>query len=117
MVPKGLRRSRWVIVRRKEDGQLFFWKSVWRDASGNKVDDSKWIHALGPDARARSRIEGDLTPDDNLPPPPPPLRNRPGERPDEREEREEPKGREKAEENRTPQKPPQDVPPATPEVR
>jgi hypothetical protein len=108
MVPKGLRRSRWVIVRRKEDGQLFFSPAFWRDSSGNKVDDAKWIHALGVDARARSRIEGDLTPDDNLPPPPPPQRYRP-----EREDRE---GPEKAPEKPA-EKPPQDVPPAAPEVR
>ncbi|MBX3232855.1 MAG: YXWGXW repeat-containing protein [Labilithrix sp.] len=56
--PKGLRRARWVIVRRKEDGQLFFAPSVWKDAAGRKVDDSSWIHALGPQARARSRIGG-----------------------------------------------------------
>ena len=29
--PAGVRRARWVIVRRKEDGQLFFAPSTWKD--------------------------------------------------------------------------------------
>lgn len=35
---KGMVRTRWVIVRRPLDGQLFFAPSTWRDASGRTVD-------------------------------------------------------------------------------
>lgn len=56
--PKGLRRARWVIVRRKEDGQLFFAPALWKDQTGKTVDDAAWLHALGPQARARTRIGG-----------------------------------------------------------
>lgn len=58
VIPKGLRRARWLLMRRAEDGQLFFAPSTWKDASGKTVDDSAWIHALGGAARARSRIDG-----------------------------------------------------------
>ena len=71
VVPKGLRRARWLLVRRSEDGQLFFAPSTWKDASGKKVDDSTWIHALGPSARARTRIDGPALVEEPLPPPPP----------------------------------------------
>jgi hypothetical protein len=47
--PEGAKRARWVIVRRKEDGQLFFAPSVWRDASGRNIDPPE------PLARARTR--------------------------------------------------------------
>jgi hypothetical protein len=36
--PAGAKRARWVIVRRPEDGQLFFAPSSWRDASGRVID-------------------------------------------------------------------------------
>ena len=36
--PAGARRARWVIVRRPEDGQLFFAPSSWRDASGKPIE-------------------------------------------------------------------------------
>jgi hypothetical protein len=36
--PEGARRARWVVVRRKEDGQLFFAPSRWRDARGVPID-------------------------------------------------------------------------------
>jgi hypothetical protein len=75
VVPKGLRRARWLLVRRAEDGQLFFAPSTWKDASGKTVDDSTWIHALGTTARARSRIDGppvDEPPTTAAPSPSPP---------------------------------------------
>ncbi|MFO0740933.1 MAG: hypothetical protein U0270_33860 [Labilithrix sp.] len=73
MVPSGLRRARWLLVRRKEDGQLFFAPSTWKDASGKTVDDSSWIHALGPAARARSRIDGTAVIEEPAAPPPMPV--------------------------------------------
>jgi hypothetical protein len=39
--PPGARRARWVIVRRVEDGQLFFAASSWRDAAGKLIDAPK----------------------------------------------------------------------------
>jgi hypothetical protein len=36
--PPGAKRARWVIVRRADDGQLFFAPSSWRDASGRPID-------------------------------------------------------------------------------
>lgn len=36
--PSGATRARWVIVRRPEDGQLFFAPSSWRDDKGNPID-------------------------------------------------------------------------------
>ena len=36
--PAGAKRARWVIVRRKEDGQLFFAPSSWRDAEGRPIE-------------------------------------------------------------------------------
>lgn len=71
VVPNGLRRARWLLVRRAEDGQLFFAPSTWKDASGNTVDDAAWIHALGPAARARTRLGGApeyIRPPDEPPP-------------------------------------------------
>lgn len=62
--PPGARQARWVIVRRKEDGQLFFAPSTWKDPSGKKIEDESFMTALGPNARARSRLGG--------PPPPTP---------------------------------------------
>ncbi|MBX3261990.1 MAG: YXWGXW repeat-containing protein [Labilithrix sp.] len=54
--PPGVRLARWVIVRRRADGQLFFAPSSWKDASGATVTDRSFIGALGPRARARSRL-------------------------------------------------------------
>ncbi len=50
--PVGAVRARWVIVRRVEDGQLFFAPSSWRDASGKPIDPP---HPL---ARAQTRPGG-----------------------------------------------------------
>ena len=50
--PVGAVRARWVIVRRPEDGQLFFAPSGWRDASG------KAIAPPLPLARAQTRPGG-----------------------------------------------------------
>jgi hypothetical protein len=47
-----------VVVRRKEDGQLFFAPSTWKDAAGNLLEDRSFETALGPTARARSRLGG-----------------------------------------------------------
>jgi hypothetical protein len=49
IAPAGARYARWVIVRRSEDGQLFFAPSSWRDASGARLEDP------APLARAGSR--------------------------------------------------------------
>lgn len=35
--PAGARRSRWALVRRSVDGQLFFAPAVWRDAGGRAL--------------------------------------------------------------------------------
>lgn len=80
VVPQGLKRARWVVVRRKIDGQLFFAPSTWKDAHGNTVDDSGWIHALGPTARASSRMGGPPEMDEPLRPPPRPPNARDEER-------------------------------------
>jgi len=54
-LPEGARRSRWALVRRAADGQLFFAPSRWRDASG------RTIPAPTPLARAvRERAGGDV---------------------------------------------------------
>ncbi len=53
--PTGARRARWVLVRRPEDGQLFFAPSSWKDAEGNKIEERAWVYALGSAARARAR--------------------------------------------------------------
>lgn len=37
--PEGARYARWVVVRRKGDGQLFFAPSSWRDAAGRALPD------------------------------------------------------------------------------
>jgi hypothetical protein len=50
--PVGAVRARWVIIRRTEDGQLFFAPSTWRDASGKTID------APPPVARAQTRPGG-----------------------------------------------------------
>jgi hypothetical protein len=50
--PVGATRARWVIVRRTEDGQLFFAPSSWRDATGKRIDPPP------PVARAQSRPGG-----------------------------------------------------------
>lgn len=75
VIPQGLRRARWLVVRRKEDGALFFAPSSWKDASGKNVDDSTWIYALGVGARARSRIDGPPVVDEPRPPPRGPRRD------------------------------------------
>ncbi|MBX3220331.1 MAG: hypothetical protein KF795_07405 [Labilithrix sp.] len=54
--PPHARLARWTIVRRKEDGQLFFAPSTWKDASGQPVADRSFVSALGPRARARTRL-------------------------------------------------------------
>ncbi|MBX3190838.1 MAG: YXWGXW repeat-containing protein [Labilithrix sp.] len=36
--PRGARRVRWVIVRRRDDGQLFFAPSSWRAADDAPID-------------------------------------------------------------------------------
>ncbi|MBX3198564.1 MAG: YXWGXW repeat-containing protein [Labilithrix sp.] len=54
--PPGVRLARWAIVRRRVDGQLFFAPSSWKDASGAPVTDRAFVGALGPRARARSRL-------------------------------------------------------------
>lgn len=56
--PRGARHARWVVVRRASDGQLFFAPSSWKDASGKTIEDSSFVNALGPQARARSRPGG-----------------------------------------------------------
>jgi hypothetical protein len=38
------------------DGQLFFAPASWKDESGKTVDDTSFWNALGPAARARSRL-------------------------------------------------------------
>jgi hypothetical protein len=52
VVPAGVKRARWVVVRREIDGQLFFAPSTWRDGSGKAVDAPK------PLARASTRPSG-----------------------------------------------------------
>lgn len=37
-VTRGTTRTRWALVRRKEDGQLFFAPSRWRDAEGKDME-------------------------------------------------------------------------------
>lgn len=56
--PPDVRRARWVVVRRKADGQLFFAPSSWKDPAGNTVEGAAFDSALGPAARARSRLGG-----------------------------------------------------------
>ena len=38
LAPPGARRSRWALVRRAGDGQLFFAPSLWRDDKGAVID-------------------------------------------------------------------------------
>jgi hypothetical protein len=59
--PSEARHARWVVVRREADGQLFFAPSSWKDASGKTMEDTSFVNALGPSARARSRL-GATTP-------------------------------------------------------
>jgi hypothetical protein len=54
--PANARHARWVVVRREEDGQLFFAPSDWKDASGKHIEARSFVTALGPHARARSRL-------------------------------------------------------------
>jgi hypothetical protein len=54
--PPNARHARWVVVRRPEDGQLFFAPSSWKDASGKTIEDRSFVNALGPQARARARL-------------------------------------------------------------
>jgi hypothetical protein len=54
--PPGARRAHWVLVRRAEDGQLFFAPSSWKDERGDRIDDRAWAYRLGPRARARARL-------------------------------------------------------------
>ena len=56
--PPNARHARWVVVRRQADGQLFFAPSTWKDPSGNTIEDRALMTALGPEARARSRLGG-----------------------------------------------------------
>ena len=56
--PVGAVRARWVIVRRPQDGQLFFAPSTWRDASGKSVSPPP------PLARAQTRPGGPAGADD-----------------------------------------------------
>ena len=57
--PPGARHAAWALVRRAEDGQLFFAPSTWKDAKGATVDDRSFRNTLGPRAQARSRIGDD----------------------------------------------------------
>lgn len=54
--PPDARRARWVVVRRRDDGQLFFAPSSWKDAAGKTIENAAFDGALGPAARARSRL-------------------------------------------------------------
>ena len=56
--PVGARRTEWVVVRRKVDGQLFFAPSAWKDAKGAALSDASFRNALGGAARARTRVGG-----------------------------------------------------------
>lgn len=58
LVPPGVKRARWTLVRREADGQLFFLPASWRDADNNRIDDPAWARSLGPRARARSSPGG-----------------------------------------------------------
>lgn len=49
LLPEGARRARWVVVRRAEDGQLFFAPSSWQDDRGETIPDPEAL------VRARSR--------------------------------------------------------------
>jgi hypothetical protein len=48
--PEGGRLARWVVVRRTEDGQLFFARSAWKNEKGENLPD--------PPPLARARGEG-----------------------------------------------------------
>lgn len=39
VLPRGAARTRWALVRRKEDGQLYFAPSRWRDGVGPEAKD------------------------------------------------------------------------------
>jgi hypothetical protein len=67
ILPPGALRARWTLVRRKEDGQLFFAPSTWKTADGQLIDDGTFSRApfgFGSRGRARSRAghesRGDL---------------------------------------------------------
>jgi hypothetical protein len=54
VLPRGASYAPWTVVRRKDDGQIFFAPSSFRDADGKKLDD-RLRGALGRTARARAR--------------------------------------------------------------
>lgn len=56
--PPNARYAPWVLVRRAEDGQLFFAPSDWKDEGGHSIADRAFETALGPAARARARPDG-----------------------------------------------------------
>ena len=57
--PEGARRARWVIVRR-DDGQLFFAPTRWRDAAGKAIPTPEPIVAAGGERRReRGRRDDD----------------------------------------------------------
>lgn len=56
--PREARYAPWTVVRRAVDGQLFFAPSDWKDQAGRPLGDRAFETALGPEARARSRIGG-----------------------------------------------------------
>jgi hypothetical protein len=62
--PAGARHARWTLVRRAEDGQLFFAPSSWRTADGQPIDDRTFSRALGGRARARATPSAGATPKD-----------------------------------------------------
>src|SRR5690606_21368238 len=41
--PSGARRAAWAVVRRSEDGQLFFAASSWKDAAGRPLEEGDWM--------------------------------------------------------------------------
>lgn len=53
VLPRGARRTRWALVRRSADGQLFFAPSRWRDAKGASIPTPE------PLARAVTRSPGE----------------------------------------------------------
>ena len=61
--PSNTRHARWVVVRRREDGQLFFAPSTWKDTSGKLIEDPAFVNALGARARARSRLGAPAPPE------------------------------------------------------
>jgi hypothetical protein len=63
--PPGARYARWALVRRSSDGHLFFASSRWKDAAGRTLADTKFVGALGPAARARSRLGSLAAPEES----------------------------------------------------